>query len=129
MSDFEMPKPFQGPLPKGWSPHDRYIMDRVIYERVSHESRTGRPWQPIASPQSSEPDLEKDRKSHLRRESAAIAASIGVDAFCRECFGTRMAHGDPCWRCDGTGVDAARSVHDHAVQFIGGIVTRYTEGR
>lgn len=51
---------------------------------------------------------------------------------CRTCHGSGdvMDQGSllTCWKCDGTGVDAARIIVNHTAQINAGIVDRYIDG-
>lgn len=106
---------WQGPLPKGWSPKDRYINDRVVAERLAYEDRTGLQWSPV-----------KSAAPSAILTVARTALQAGADAYCRTCWGKGEAGGDTCWTCDGTGIDAPSVIiRDHIDQINAGIVDRY----
>ena len=114
---------FQGPLPKGWNPNSRYLMDRVIRERMTAQERHDGMWHaPDGSwPSQGRPAIRADEKPPSFER--AISLGLGPDDVCRTCFGKGEVHGDPCWQCSGSGGRA--TIIAHAKEFNAGIVDRY----
>ena len=103
------PKYLHGPLPEGYHDYERRRLKLEWDRRQGYAALANR--------------IDRAFEEHYPTRSKPTGP------VCRKCEGYGQVMDDgavlTCWQCDGTGVDAARIIVDHAAQFNAGIVDRY----